>query len=179
MCWQRWKIAFEGPQKNSHPFATTTLFFADPAGNNFAVYVPSNDGQSSAATDGRLTGVGYLELEAPKLDDSIKFYQAVLGFELLSRGQDAKSNRNQAAMRMASGQYLILTEVAIRPQGLSDEPQNPWARISASTSRRNSGAMRWPNSTGSAFPTATAGKRPKGATLAAPPALTWTILRVT
>ena len=42
-----WKIGFEGPQKNSHPFATTTLFFADPAGNNFAVYVPSIDGRGT------------------------------------------------------------------------------------------------------------------------------------
>ncbi len=114
---ERCKIVFEGPQKNSHPFATTTLFFADPAGNNFAVYVPSIDGQNTAATDGRLTGVGYLELEAPKLDDSIKFYEAVLGFELLSRGQDAKSKRNQTAMRMASGQHLILTEAPFAPKG--------------------------------------------------------------
>jgi len=112
-----WKIPFEGPQKNTHPFATTTLFFADPAGNNFAVYVPSIDGQSAAATAQRLTGVGYLELEAPKLDESIKFYQAVLGFELLNRGLDIKTARYQATMRMASGQYLILTESAFRPKG--------------------------------------------------------------
>ncbi|HET9915681.1 MAG TPA: VOC family protein [Candidatus Binatia bacterium] len=114
---ERWKIAFEGPQKHSHPFATTTLFFADPAGNNFAVYVPSIDGQGTPASAGRLTGVGYLELEAPKLDESIKFYQAVLAFELLSRGQDAKNKSNQAAMRMASGQHLILTEAPFGPKG--------------------------------------------------------------
>lgn len=113
----RWKIAFEGPQKQSHPFATTTLFFADPAGNNFAVYVPSIDGQSVPATGQRLTGVGYLELEAPKLDASIEFYRAVLGFELLGRGEDGKSQRRQATMRMASGQYLILTETAFGPKG--------------------------------------------------------------
>jgi len=114
---QRWKVVFEGPQKNSHPFATTTLFFADPAGNNFAVYVPSNVGPNITASAGRLTGVGYLELEAPQLDDSIKFYQAVLGFELLSRGHDIKSNRNQAIMSMASGQFLILTEAPFGPKG--------------------------------------------------------------
>jgi len=114
---ERWKIAFEGPQKNSHPFAKTTLFFADPAGNNIAVYVPSIAAHNDLASSGRLTGVGYLELEAPKLDDSIKFYEAVLGFELLSRGQDAKSNRNQATMRMASGQHLILTEAPFGPKG--------------------------------------------------------------
>jgi len=114
---ERWKMPFEGPQKNSHPFATTTLFFADPAGNNFAVYMPSINGQSREATAGRLTGVGYLELEAPKLDESIKFYQEVLGFELLSRGRHAESNRNQATMRMASGQYLILSEAPFGPKG--------------------------------------------------------------
>lgn len=113
----RWKVAFEGPQKNSHPFAVTTLFFADPAGNNFAVYVPSIDGQSRPSTGERLTGVGYLELEAPQLDESIKFYQAVLGFELLGRGDESKSQRRQASMRMASGQYLILTETAFGPKG--------------------------------------------------------------
>ncbi len=114
---QRWKIDFAGPEKNSHPFATTTLFFADPAGNNFAVYVPSIAVRSDLAVGGRLTGVGYLELEAPKLDESIKFYEAVLGFELLSYGQDSKSERKQAAMRMASGQYLILTEEPFGPKG--------------------------------------------------------------
>jgi len=114
---ERWKIAFEGPQKHSHPFATTTLFFADPAGNNFAVYVPTIDGQGAAAPGGRLTGVGYLELEAPKLDDSIKFYQAVLGFELLGCGQDAESGRIQATMRMTSGQHLILVELPFGPKG--------------------------------------------------------------
>ncbi len=112
-----WKVGFEGPQKNSHPFATTTLFFADPAGNNFAVYVPSIDGRGTPQGGGRLTGVGYLELEAPKLEDSIKFYQSVLGFELLNRGREVKTDRNQATMRMASGQYLILTEASFGPKG--------------------------------------------------------------
>ena len=112
-----WKITFEGPQKNSHAFATTTLFFADPAGNNFAVYVPSVDGRSTPLGGGRLTGVGYLELEAPKLEASIKFYQSVLGFELVNRGREVKSDRNQATMRMASGQYLILTEASFGPKG--------------------------------------------------------------
>ena len=114
---QRWKISFEGPQKNTHPFATTTLFFADPAGNNFAVYVPKNDGLSTTASASRLTGVGYLQLEAPKLDDSIRFYRAVLGFEIVSRGHDAKSSRNQAVLRMASGQNLFLTEAPFSPKG--------------------------------------------------------------
>jgi hypothetical protein len=48
---------------------------------------------------------------------SIKFYQAVLGFELTSRGRDAQSDRNQAVMSMTSGQYLILTEAPFGPKG--------------------------------------------------------------
>ena len=53
-----------------------------------------------------MTGVGYLELEAPKLEDSIKFYQSVLGFELLNRGQEPKTDRNQAIH--AHGERAIL-----------------------------------------------------------------------
>ena len=46
------------------------------------------------------TGVGYLELEAPKFDASIKFYEQVLGFKILERGGDAQSNKAQATLRM-------------------------------------------------------------------------------
>ena len=68
-----------------------TIFFADPAGNNFAVYVPTVE-ENNGATE-RLTGVGYLELEAPNLDASIKFYEQVPGFKVLERGRDAQSNK--------------------------------------------------------------------------------------
>ena len=110
-----WKIKFEGPVKNTHAFAASTIFFADPAGNNFAVYVPTVEENNGTAE--RLTGVGYLELEAPTLDASIKFYEEVLGFKLLKRGHDAQSNKTQATMRMGSGQYLILTETPFGPKG--------------------------------------------------------------
>ncbi len=108
---------YEGPLANSHPFAASTVFFADPAGNNFAVYVPTADEAVGSATGKRLTGVGYLELEAPNLDASIKFYQQVLGFNLLSRGHDKRNDQAQAIMRMASGQYLLLTETAFAAKG--------------------------------------------------------------
>ena len=112
---EEWKIKFAGPVKNTHSFAAATIFFADPAGNNFAIYVPTVE-ENNGTTE-RLTGVGYLELEAPKLDASIKFYEQVLGFKLLDRGRDAQSNKTQATMRMASGQYLILTETPFGPKG--------------------------------------------------------------
>ena len=117
---EEWKIKFAGPVKNTHSFAASTIFFADPAGNNFAVYVPTVE-ENNGTTE-RLTGVGYLELEAPDLDASIKFYEQVLGFKVLERGRDAQSNKPQATMRMASGQYFDLDGNALRPQGLSDEP---------------------------------------------------------
>jgi catechol 2,3-dioxygenase-like lactoylglutathione lyase family enzyme len=64
-----------------------------------------------------LTGVGYLELEAPNLDASIQFYQQVLGFALLERGQDGFSKKAQATLRMGSGQILLLTETPFAPKG--------------------------------------------------------------
>src|SRR5258707_5905209 len=105
---EEWKIKFAGPVKNTHSFAAATIFFADPAGNNFAIYVPTVE-ENNGTTE-RLTGVGYLELEAPNLDASIKFYEQVLGFNVVERGRATQSNNPQATLRMASGQYLILTE---------------------------------------------------------------------
>ncbi|MSP41506.1 MAG: VOC family protein [Deltaproteobacteria bacterium] len=110
-------IKYEGPVAKAHPFAASTVFFADPAGNNFAIYVPNDDDGGSAPTSERLTGVGYLQLEAPNLDSSIKFYEQVLGFSLLGRGRDARSDHAQATLRMASGQILLLTETAFASKG--------------------------------------------------------------
>lgn len=113
---ERWKVKFDGPLKNSHSFAASTVFFADPAGNHFAVYVPSESSAGASSAE-RLTGVGYLELEAPKLDASIKFYEQVLGFELVGRGLDTPSGKAQATLRMGGGQILLLTEVAFGAKG--------------------------------------------------------------
>ena len=89
----KYVIARPGPLSSG-----STIFFADPAGNNFAVYVPTVE-ENNGTTE-RLTGVGYLELEAPKFDASIKFYEQVLGFKILERGGDAQSNKAQATLRM-------------------------------------------------------------------------------
>ena len=58
-----------------------SLFFTDPAGNHYAVYTPSDSAKTHGAI-GRMTGVGYIELEAPDVDASIDFYAKVLGFEV-------------------------------------------------------------------------------------------------
>jgi catechol-2,3-dioxygenase len=107
-------MSFEGPVQNAHPFADESLFFTDPAGNHYAVYIPKDPTHHSSHALGRMTGVGYIELEAPNVPASIKFYQDVLGFEVLNRSANSK----QATLRMASGQTLILTEARFAPKGL-------------------------------------------------------------
>jgi len=57
------------------------IFFADPAGNHYAVYAPEGVPLSIPPThSAKSPGVGYIELEAPDVDASIKFYHDVLGF---------------------------------------------------------------------------------------------------
>jgi catechol 2,3-dioxygenase-like lactoylglutathione lyase family enzyme len=110
------KFPFEGPVKDAHGFASQSLFFMDPAGNHYDVYVPRSIKSSSPTASGRMTGVGYLELEAPAVDASIEFYKQVLGFELMEDNQDF--SHRQATLLMASGQTLILTKSPFKPKGL-------------------------------------------------------------
>jgi catechol 2,3-dioxygenase-like lactoylglutathione lyase family enzyme len=105
---------FEGPLKNAYPFAEQCLFFFDPAGNHYAVYTPKEPTQNANGGTGRMTGVGYIELEAPDIAASIEFYTTVLGFALINRSEDA----HQASLRMASGQTLILTQAPFSSKGL-------------------------------------------------------------
>jgi len=107
-------VNYTGPVRNSHPFAGQTLFFTDPAGNHYAVYTTKNGSAAESPTIGRMTGVGYIELEAPNVEASIKFYHDVLGFEVQGRSNDGK----QATMKMASGQTLILTKALFASKGL-------------------------------------------------------------
>ena len=109
---------FDGPVQNAHSFAKRTLFLTDPAGNHYAVYVPQLSNGVSSAPSSRMTAVGYLELEAPDVDASIDFYEKVLGFEMQTRSENPKGYPQQAMLRMASGQTLILTEAPFSSKGL-------------------------------------------------------------
>ena len=104
----------QGPVRNAFLFADQSLFFTDPAGNHYTVYTPANLTASASGGTGRMTGVGYIELEAPDVEASIDFYAKVLGFELQSRNAESR----QAILKMASGQTLILTEAPFSPKGL-------------------------------------------------------------
>jgi len=107
-------VSFDGPVRDALPFAEQAIFFADPAGNHYAVYAPKDTSQHSPYAFGRITGVGYIELEAPDVDASIKFYHDVLGFAVQSRSADDK----QATLTMASSQTLILTKAPFASKGL-------------------------------------------------------------
>ena len=107
-------VRFEGPVTNANSFADQSLFFTDPAGNHYAVFIPKDSTARSNTATGRMTGVGYIELEAPSVEASIAFYEKVLGFEVQSR----RANPGQATLRMASGQTLILTEAPFASKGL-------------------------------------------------------------
>ena len=72
----------------------------------------------SEAQRERMTGVGYLKLEAPDLEASAAFYHNVLGAELIGYGEDARLEARQATMRLPSGQALILAEVPFSSKGL-------------------------------------------------------------
>ena len=104
----------EGPVRNTYPFTDACLFFFDPAGNHYAVYTPRAPTKNADGAIGRVTGVGYIELEAPDVAASIEFYTAVLGFELMNRSADGR----QATLKMASGQTLILTQAPFSSKGL-------------------------------------------------------------
>lgn len=111
-------MPFEGPLESAYPFAALSLFFADPAGNHYSVYTPRIATAPVKPDTGRMTGVGYIELEAPDLTASVEFYQRVLGFELQSGERENRSRERQAVMLMKSGQHLILTEAPFEPKGL-------------------------------------------------------------
>src|SRR5262245_6186666 len=117
---------FDGPVENAHSFAKQTIFLTDPAGNHYAVYTPQSSAASSSPAVGRMTGVGYLELEAPDVARSIDFYENVLGFEAQEHGQ---ASPRQAVMRMASGQTLILTQAPFSPKGLPMSRKVPGPHI--------------------------------------------------
>jgi catechol 2,3-dioxygenase-like lactoylglutathione lyase family enzyme len=105
-------VSFDGPVPREYSFADQTVFFTDPAGNHYAVYTTPH--AAEVPENSRMTGVGYIELEAPDVDDSIAFYSKVLGFELQNRTE----NGPQAILKMASGQTLILTQAPFSSKGL-------------------------------------------------------------
>src|SRR5262245_8659625 len=113
-------VRFDGTVENAHPFAKQTIFLTDPAGNHYAVYTPQNS-TAPSSTGSRMTGVGYLELEAPDVAASIDFYEKVLGFEVQNHGQSPQRPGNYA-----HGEWTNLDSYAggLFTEGLDDWPQS-------------------------------------------------------
>jgi catechol 2,3-dioxygenase-like lactoylglutathione lyase family enzyme len=107
---------FEGPVDDDGVPAVRSLFFNDPAGNHYHVYVPAEP--RNAATDDALAGVGYLRLEAPNLEASIRFYTETFGLEVQAIGRNERLDAREATLRMPSGQLLFLIEVPFSAKGI-------------------------------------------------------------
>jgi extradiol dioxygenase family protein len=102
--------------------AAATLYFNDPAGNNFRIFVPVD-----ADTDGGdpELAVSDLRIEAPDLDRSVQFYADVLGLDGARYGKERHSGAREAALGLPSGQTLFLTEVPFSPKGIDLSRNKP------------------------------------------------------
>jgi len=114
------ETVYEGPIQVPAPLPRRSVFFTDPAGNHFDVYVPAEsaheDGQR--AGPGWMVAVGYLNLEAPALEDSVRFYERALGFEVVGFAEGDGNGAREATLRLPGAQLLTLTEVPASPKGL-------------------------------------------------------------
>ncbi len=114
-------VEFESTVSGPEGLVRSALYFNDPAGNHFSVYVPQ---KPNATTDhprdmtSPLTAVGYLALEAPDLERSVKFYMDVFGLPAPRRAKDELTGAPQALVSMPSGQAIVLTQAPFSDKGL-------------------------------------------------------------
>lgn len=104
----------EGPLDDDGMPAVRSVYFNDPAGNHYHVYVPAAAGTAG----GELTAVGYLRLEAPDLEASVRFYTETFGLAVQAAGTNARLGAREARLSMPSGQLLFLTELPFSPKGI-------------------------------------------------------------
>lgn len=112
------QLDHEGPLDDDRNPAARSLFFNDPAGNHYHLYVPADRKDPASATDGDLTAIGYLRLEAPDLEESIRFYTETFGLEVQARSRNQRLDAREATIRLPSGQLLFLTELPYSPKGI-------------------------------------------------------------
>jgi catechol 2,3-dioxygenase-like lactoylglutathione lyase family enzyme len=118
-------IAIEGPLDDDGRPAARSVFFNDPAGNHYHVFVPSTSlgtgpaaANDTAANGRRLTAVGYVRLEAPDVEASVRFYVDTFGLEVVGIGTNVRCSAREATLRMPSGQLLFLIESPYGPKGM-------------------------------------------------------------
>jgi catechol 2,3-dioxygenase-like lactoylglutathione lyase family enzyme len=109
---------YESDGEGEAPKSLRSLFFADPAGNNFQVYVPK--GRSVAASpEGALSGVGYVRLEAPGLDRSVRFYTGIFGLEVMEIRQNKRLGVREAVLPLPNGQEMLLADTPFGSKGVT------------------------------------------------------------
>jgi catechol 2,3-dioxygenase-like lactoylglutathione lyase family enzyme len=114
-------VAFDGPVDNPASVARAAVFFNDPTGNHLAIYVPHRPNATTTATRDQasgITAVGYIQLEAPDLEASSRFYAETFGLPPPRFGTDPHSAARQASFVMPSGQQLDLIEGPFSPKGM-------------------------------------------------------------
>ena len=114
-------VGYEGPLADAPAFARSTIFFDDPTGNHLAVYVPKEPNSTSKhphPADDPLIAIGYLQLEAPDLEKSIRFYCDTFSLPTPDRNVDPLWGSNHARIKMPSGQSLVLTQAPVSSKGM-------------------------------------------------------------
>jgi extradiol dioxygenase family protein len=114
-------VPHDGPGDDDSALASRSLFYNDPAGNHFHLFVPRDRGSNAATlmdVEGPLTAVGYLQLEAPDLAKAVRFYTDIFALELASEGTNRWLKVPEVALRLPSGQGLVLTQVPFSPKGM-------------------------------------------------------------
>lgn len=112
---------FLGPFNNPMLGVEKAIYFNDPTGNHLAIYIPTKPNATTMkdpAPPGGLTAVGYIQLEAPDLHHSIRFYRETFGLEKPTMGANAFSSASEARFVMPSGQLLVLTEAPFSDKGM-------------------------------------------------------------
>lgn len=110
-------VRYEETDGDEAPMAGRSLFFADPAGNNFHVYVPR--GGAGREGDGRLSGVGYIRLEAPDFERSLGLYRDIFGLEVLDVRRNKRLDAREAVLPLPNGQAVLLAEVPFAYKGVA------------------------------------------------------------
>ena len=114
-------VAHEGPLVGTPSFATSSVFFDDPTGNHLAVYVPREPNATSKhprPADDQLIAIGYLQLEAPDLEKSVRFYCDTFSLPAPDTNVDSLWGEKHARIKMPSGQSLVLTQAPVSPKGM-------------------------------------------------------------
>lgn len=114
------KAPHEVMDDEDSPHRERSVFFNDPAGNHYHIYVRTAGGDESVAPahGGAMSAVGHLRIEAPEIERSERFYRETFGLSPAKYRGNKRLNAREALFHLPSGQFLSLCEVPFSPKGL-------------------------------------------------------------